>query len=116
MDGMLLVAPVNSWSEAAPGRLFFFGNLIIWCHGIRWGLRRIPSTQIVGQHVRRSVRFQVRRFAPSSGFVSHGPTPLMCREPTPPYSRGSYEPTTLPPFGCRTWPLIYEASSLARNT
>src|SRR5262245_53430657 len=72
---MLLVAPVNSWGEAAPDRLFFFGNLIIWCHEIRWGLRRIPSTQIVGQRVRRSVLFRVRRFAPSSGFVSHGPTP-----------------------------------------
>jgi hypothetical protein len=32
------------------------------------------------------------------------------------HPRRSYELTTLPPFGCNTWPLIYEASSLARNT
>jgi hypothetical protein len=33
-----------------------------------------------------------------------------------PWRRFRQEPTTLPPFGCSTWPLMYEASSLARNT
>ena len=38
-------------------------------------LRRVPSPQIVGQQIRRSARFHIRRFAPSSRFVSPGPAP-----------------------------------------
>src|SRR5262249_35654726 len=74
VDGMLFVAPVNFWSEAAADRILFFRNFFIGRHRIRQCLRWIASTQIVRQ-LRQCIRFQIWRLASSSGSVSHGPTP-----------------------------------------
>jgi hypothetical protein len=64
VERVLIVSPIGSRCKASADRIFF---------GRR--LRRIRSPQVIGQQIRRRVRFHIRRFAPSSGLVSHGPTP-----------------------------------------
>ena len=58
----------------------------------------------IGQHVRGSAGWRIFR-------SHHVLSACVCCS----YLRG-YDATIVPPFGCSTCPLMYEASSLARNT
>src|SRR5262249_43986558 len=88
VDGMLFVAPVNFWSEAAADRILFFRNFFIWpiesggvCGGSR---RRRSSGNSGGVFVSRSGAWRRRR-----GPLAMVRLPRMCREPTPAQLRGS---------------------------